>query len=82
MLSVERAYGDVLNLRVIVKERTNEASVERGTKERGRGRVDAKVIASLLDVASKVAQALVVEDSAGAWRVYIGGANESNGFEL
>lgn len=42
----------------------------------------AKVVASLLNVAGKVAQALVIEDGASAGRVYVGGAEEADRFEL
>ena len=44
--------------------------------------MDAKEPASLLDVAGKVTQPLVVEHSADAWRVDIGGANKADGVEL
>lgn len=77
-----RLDGDILDLRVVVEERAHKSTVERSTEESRRCRMDAKVATALLNVAGKVADSLVVKNSASARRVDVGCADETNGIVL
>lgn len=82
MVLLDCSHSDVLDCRVVVEVGADESTVERSAKERGRCRMDAEEAASLLNVASEISQALVVEHGAGEGRILVGSADEADGLEL